>query len=163
MLQKYPEPLIENYIERLKDLQAFHKQHKQITINYLDISLPPYTIKLMYMPFQGHMSRLGHYYRNLFQIVKFVVSQPDTVIVDKKEYLKTLRAQLSSHEQLLLYYNGLSILGRPWITNNYFTDFSMIKNMPVPLADFGILPHDKLGNKNSKGEFIFEWDELVNG
>ena len=39
----------------------------------------------------------------------------------------------------------------------------MIKNMPVPLADFGIIPNAIFKNEieywKNKGKSFFEWDE----
>lgn len=53
--------------------------------------------------------QLGHYFRNLYQIVKYVDAFD---ISDKKFYTNIVRAQLSSNELYLLFYNGLSHLGR---------------------------------------------------
>lgn len=112
-----------------------------------------------YKPFNGHLSRFGHYYRHLFQAVKFVVNQHTDLIKpeQKLEYLKTLRAQLSDHEQLMLYYNAISRFGKPWIDNKYFTDFKMIHNIPLPLADFGITPQKKFEKELAEGMDLFEW------
>jgi hypothetical protein len=51
---------------------------------------------------------LGHYFRNLYQIVKYVHYSS---MGDKKFYTNILRAQLSSNALFLLYYNGISSLG----------------------------------------------------
>jgi hypothetical protein len=53
-----------------------------------------------YVPFEGHQSRLGHYYRHLYQMVRYVDLQ--MLNINKYEYVKTIRAQLSTHEQALL-------------------------------------------------------------
>ena len=119
-----------------------------------------FELNIKYLPFSGHISRLGHYYRHLFQTVKYVAEQEEKIIPNKYIYLKTLRAQLSTHEQLFLYYNALSVLGEPWLKNGYLTEYRMIKNIPLPMASFGIYPKKKLGDKNSKGELLFEWDEI---
>jgi hypothetical protein len=61
--------------------------------------------------YQSYQEELGHYFRNLYHIVLFV----DSSEVDKEEqkrYMKILRAQLSSRELLLLFYNGLSEFGQ---------------------------------------------------
>jgi len=118
-----------------------------------------FILDISYKTFGGRTSRLGHDYRHLFQTAKFIASQDDAELPNKYEYIKTLRAQLSNHEQLLLYYNSLSDFGTPWLTNGYFTNDLMVKNLPLPLANFGVLPKDLLGEKNNKGDFIFEWDE----
>ena len=96
--------------------------------------------------YNGHQHRLGHYFRHLFQTVKFVNYNED--IKDDEEkyfYAKTLRAQLSTYEQALLFINSISSLGYKWelipeknllkkgdnnvkcklITNNH-----LIKNLP---------------------------------
>lgn len=159
LTQKYDEPLIVQYIEYLKICQKTHHKEGKVAVDTDDGMC--FTLDLKYKPFCGHISRLGHYFRHLFQTVKFVVDYDDEIIRDKYEYLKTLRAQLSTHEQLLLYYNGLTTLGKPWLDNNYFTEYRMIKNMPLPLADFGFKPKDKLGERNSRGKLLFEWDEIM--
>lgn len=120
-----------------------------------------YEYKITYTPFDGHNSRLGHYYRHLYQTVSFVVNS--SIIEDnneKKKYLKLLRAQLSNHEQLLLYYNSLTSFGKGWIDNEYFTTYEMIKNIPLEFADFGVKPKDFLKDKKGFNDKIFEWDEL---
>ena len=120
-----------------------------------------------YMPFGGHISRLGIYFRHLFQTVNFIAVQDNKIFNEatKCEYAKTLRAQLSDHEQLLLFYNVLSSLGKAWIApdRNFIKRFRMIKNMPLPLADFGIIPQlefkDYINYWHEKGKAFFEWDE----
>ncbi len=52
-----------------------------------------------------HGQHLGHYFRNLYNILKFVDSSE---ISNKKMYSNLLRAQLSNHELLLLAVNCIS-------------------------------------------------------
>ena len=76
---------------------------------------------------------LGRYYRHLFQIVKFVVSQPDELFDEedwKSGYLSVLRSQMSDYEQMLLYYNAQSSIGKAWNENNYIENYKLIKNIP---------------------------------
>lgn len=120
-----------------------------------------------YIPFNGHMMMLGHYYRHLYQTVKFIAEFDKIPLTyeEKYSYLKMLRAQLSSHEQVLLYYNSLSYFGGKWLDKKhpYLTEYMMIKNLPLPLADFGITPEKKFENEinslKAKGEELFEWHE----
>lgn len=59
---------------------------------------------------RGYHSQLGHYFRNLYHIMKFIddsLASRD----DKKLYRRLIRAQLSSDELLLLFYNCLSKVG----------------------------------------------------
>ena len=122
------------------------------------------TIDLYYFPFDGHADKLGYYYRHLFQTVGYVVNQPADFITkeEKYEYLKTLRAQLSNYEQLMLYYNSLTI-GKAWLETEYFRYYRMIKNLPLPLADFGEDPEEffKEDIKELKkiGIDMFEWEK----
>lgn len=123
-----------------------------------------------YIPFGGHISRLGHYFRHLYQTVKMISEQENEIfpIELKRSYAKTLRAQLSDYEQLLLFYNVNSTLGNAWILGetNFIKEYRMIKNMPIPLADFGIIPHeifkDDISYWNDKNKSFFEWDERKN-
>jgi hypothetical protein len=97
----------------------------------------------------GHQHRLGHYYRHLFQTVKFVNLQTRLSFQQKYFYVKTLRAQLSSYEQALLFINSLSMLGHAWellpkfeksksdkiskkrlSRNRLITNYNLIKNVP---------------------------------
>ena len=59
--------------------------------------------------FLEHEKDVGHYFRSLYNIVKFVDKSD---IKDKKIYTNLLRAQLSSNELKLLLYNCLSSLGK---------------------------------------------------
>ena len=83
---------------------------------------------LAYVPFEGHQSRLGHYYRHLYQTVKYVNLQ--TLEIDHYEYVKTIRAQLSTHEQALLLINSLSPFGALWWEDGLMLKYRMVKNIP---------------------------------
>lgn len=47
------------------------------------------------------------------------------------KYLRILRAQLSNHEQILLFYNWLSEYGNDWENekHQFFTEYCMIHNL----------------------------------
>lgn len=82
--------------------------------------------------YDGVSFLLGHYYRHLFMTVQFVTDSK--VILDyeeKMKYLKILRAQLSNHEQIILFYNWLSGFGEEWENekNHFFTQYKMIHNL----------------------------------
>lgn len=82
--------------------------------------------------YEGVSFLLGHYYRHLFMTVKFVVdSNVITDYAEKMKYLKILRAQLSNHEQIILFYNWLSGFGEEWENekNHFFTQYKMIHNL----------------------------------
>jgi hypothetical protein len=50
-----------------------------------------------YLRYDGQQSRLGHYFRHMFQPANLFSYK------DKYNYIKTLRAQLSTHEQAILF------------------------------------------------------------
>ena len=52
---------------------------------------------------------LSHYFRTLYHIIKFI---DQSEITDKAQYTSITRAQLSSHEQIMLFYNCLHINGK---------------------------------------------------
>jgi hypothetical protein len=72
-----------------------------------------------------------------------------------------LRAQLSNFEQLMLYYNSLAWFDLEW--REVFTKYRLIKNLPLPLADFSTSPEAHFKNEiedfKAKGMEMFEWDE----
>ena len=58
--------------------------------------------------YSAHQNALGHYFRNLYNIIKFV---DRSRVADKRLYTNLVRAQVSAAELLLLFYNCLSDLG----------------------------------------------------
>lgn len=88
--------------------------------------------------FMGRMDQLVSYYRHLFLMVKTVAQFNDELFsyADKRQFLRILRAQLSSAEQTLLYYNWKSGCGEKWEEdsskpdgNHFFTDYRIIHNI----------------------------------
>lgn len=160
LMKFFDKELITEFHTLLKGWQqAYSERKEKITIPHEKDGICE--MKIKYKPFEGHVSRLGHYFRHLFQTVKFVIEQDEKIVPNKYEYIKTLRAQLSTHEQLLIYYNSLSILGQPWNEQNILTEYRFIKNIPLPYADFYKLPKEVFGELNYKGERLFEWDEIT--
>ena len=54
--------------------------------------------------FDSYQHEIGHYFRNLYHIVNYI---EESKIEQKKKYFQIIRAQLSSFELLLLFYNSL--------------------------------------------------------
>lgn len=83
--------------------------------------------------FVGHRDVLNSYYRHLYYTVKYVAnSKRIENYDDKMNYLKILRAQLTSEEQIMLYLNWLSGYGKEWETDSkhhFFTEYMMIHNI----------------------------------
>jgi hypothetical protein len=109
--------------------------------------------RLGYVPFEGHQSRLGHYFRHLYQTIQYIDQQP--LSIDKYEYVKTVRAQLSTHEQALLLLNSLTPLGAKWWSNRFICTYRLVQNLPRdffdPKSEIDIQPRFKQG--------YFEWED----
>ncbi|SFJ43980.1 Putative phage abortive infection protein [Paenibacillus sp. UNC496MF] len=69
--------------------------------------------------------KLGHYFRNLFHIISFIDTSADLEIYNashkideektfekRKSYIRIIRAQLSSNELILLFYNSRTDVGK---------------------------------------------------
>jgi hypothetical protein len=110
--------------------------------------------KLAYVPFEGHLSRLGHYYRHLYQAVGYVDQQ--TIRMDKYEYVKTIRAQLSNQEQAMLLLNSLTPIGAAWWKRGFMVDYRMVQNIPHEFLD----PVAELDVSSLFPKRYFEWEEL---
>ncbi|MVM29310.1 hypothetical protein GO755_04640 [Spirosoma sp. HMF4905] len=111
--------------------------------------------KFSFTPFEGHQSRLAHYYRHLYQTITFVDSQKFLTEEMKKDYVKTIRAQLSNHEQALLFFNSLSRLGKNWKNEGLILKYSLIKNLPKSFID----EREEIDVKTVFPSLIFEWEE----
>jgi hypothetical protein len=62
----------------------------------------------------GHVGRLGHYFRNIYQMVKYVESKHFLTPYQKYEYVTHFRAQMSVYEQAVFFFNSFSELGDVW-------------------------------------------------
>ena len=83
-----------------------------------------YDTKTVY--YGGHQVRLGHYFRHLFQTVKFVDKIKFLNEKQKYNYVKILRAQLTQHELAIFFVNSFSI-GQEWEKNKYITKYKIDK------------------------------------
>lgn len=113
--------------------------------------------RLGYQPFDGHQSRLGHYYRHLWQMMKYVDGHAPEGTA--KEYAGIVRAQLSNHEQALLCLNALSSIGAAWNgANGLLNKYELIKNIPKGFFD----SNTELDLKRQFPNITFEY-EVVTG
>ena len=84
-------------------LSALRREYGQLRDSRADSKdLATGAYDVIYKRFQAG---LGHYFRNLYNIVKLIDQAPPEV--DHRKYMNLLRAQLSSNESLLLFYNCL--------------------------------------------------------
>ncbi len=128
-------------------------------------------VGMSHLLFEGHSDYLGHYFRHLYQTVKYVASLDETICGEdmKAGYVKLLRAQMSDYEQILLYFNSLTELGAAWNKDRgkrfpedagYIVRFRMIKNFPPNFPVFGVLPFLKYKEASAewekRGKLFFE-------
>ena len=85
----------------------------------------------------GHTFRLGHYFRHLYSTIEYIDSQTQLSEDEKYGYVKILRTQLSSTEQMVFLANSFSDMGGPWELFNkekdpkrFITTYNLIKNIP---------------------------------
>lgn len=107
-----------------------------------------------YIPFEGHQSRLGHYYRHLYQMVRYVDERAPKGL-DKYEYVKTIRAQLSTHEQALLLVNSRTPIGQNWWEKGYIVKYRLVQNIPQEFFD----RDTELDTSELFEPGYFEWEE----
>jgi len=113
-------PMINNHIKRREENKSLPKAERK------------------YLDHDGHQSRLGHYFRHMFQTIKYIDEQSNELLnySDKYFYIKTLRAQMTTHEQALFFYNSLTHIGQDWelgeqdLNKKLITKYNLIKNLP---------------------------------
>ncbi len=117
---------------------------------------------------EGNSNQLAHYYRQLFQTVKFVANQSIFTYEEKRKYIRILRSQLSNEEQTLLLYNWYSGFGSQWEneTNKFFTDYRMIHNVfpsmlvkELKLDEIFSLDGDFKREKGRETDSLFEYQD----
>lgn len=122
---------LEFYRQALKPMDKNHRDRRESNKEKLKD-------ERSFLDHDGHQSRLGHYFRHLFQTVKFIDGQPKELLSyeEKRDYIKTLRAQLSNHEQAIFFFNSLTYLGDSWERSQaddnkkLITKYNLIKNIP---------------------------------
>jgi hypothetical protein len=107
-----------------------------INLKDLNGNFPSYYLKNYDKYYGGHQFRLGHYYRNIFHILNYINKQKGINYDEKYEYLKMLRVHFSNIEQILLFINSLSSIGRDIeinkndINDQLITKYNLIANIP---------------------------------
>jgi len=79
--------------------------------------------------YDSNKSDMSHYFRTLYHIIKFV---DKSNVENKKQYTSIVRAQLSSYEQVILFYNCLHNNGRDKFKPLIET-YAIFKNLDVSL------------------------------
>lgn len=140
---------ISNNLQNKKDILDYRKANPKLNSPTNEILFGTNKLNSFYPNkyekyYGGHQFRLGHYFRNLFQTVKFINEEKYLTKDEKYRYIKILRGQLSNYEQLILFLNSLSEIGRTWELVNkkntsvkienekqLITKYNLIKNIPI--------------------------------
>jgi hypothetical protein len=96
----------------------------------------------------GNQSRLGHYFRNISQIIQYIDNTIFLTTKDKYEYAKMLRSQFSQYELAIFFYNTFSEGGKPWTKYGWVKTYKLIKN----------IPENFLGSINPKNYFDIKYE-----
>lgn len=91
------------------------------------------TLKVYMAFYVEHQSDLGHYFRHLYHILKFVKNATEVKGEEKFKYTSLLRALLSSFELALLFYNCLGEYGEEYF-KPLVEEFSFLKNLDRELV-----------------------------
>jgi len=97
---------------------------------------------------KGQQHEIGHYFRHLYHILKFIDSQD----VEKQDYANLVRAQLSGEELVLLFYNCMCKEPKFEKFHKLVEDFELLKGMRERWLEFDSngLPLD---SENKRKEF----------
>jgi hypothetical protein len=97
--------------------------------------------------YKQHRQELGHYFRSLYNTVKFI---DESSVINRQKYADILRAQLSSYESLMLFYNCLHPKGR----SKFYalvSKYHLLESLPIEqlLAKdhVQLYPWDAYGNR----------------
>jgi hypothetical protein len=160
------------YFGILYKVKSVHEKENYTSLpqwagHFADVNI---TFNLDFPLFMGYSSQLAHYYRHLFQTVKFIASQETSFLTyeEKRKYLRILRAQLSNPEQTMIFYNWYSGFGKQWENNvnKFFTDYRMIHNLyqalllsDIKLEDLFDINGDYLKEKDKEKDYLFEYQD----
>lgn len=75
----------------------------------------------------GHQVRLGHYFRNLCNIMQFIDGAKILSKEEKREYANMLRNQMSQYELAILFYQAFSIDGKIW--KDWIVNYSLLSSL----------------------------------
>ncbi|WP_312172677.1 putative phage abortive infection protein [Chryseobacterium sp.] len=94
--------------------------------------------------YEGIQNNFAHYYRSLFAMINYLNNSKNLNYLDKWDFSKLFRSQMSNHEQIFFFLNSISILGRKWeldilVTKDNIQDenkrlvtkYDLIKNIPI--------------------------------
>lgn len=124
----------------------FKKYVKKDLIKFIALQLDkhnqdPNCYEKFLLSYNGFINPISRYFRQLFQIIKFIDEQKFISKKTKYQYIKILRSSLTNREEEFIFNNSISPYGSAWIKNKYFTKYKIIKNIPFYYI-YGYDPRD---------------------
>lgn len=89
------------------------------------------TIKIYKYIQENHNHLFGHYFRNLYQIIKFIDTNKHIDEIDKKKYISILRSQISTYETVALFINCYRDVVDDGKFRYFLIKYHMLEHMPI--------------------------------
>lgn len=118
-------------------IKGEYERHPAIFINNSSNQILRLVIDDYETQYSKYHEQLGRYFRHLYRIFKFIHLSN---IENKKWYASIIRAQLTSAEQIVLFYNCLSCHGKEKF-KPLVEEYSLLNNLPI---EFLIQPEHKI-------------------
>ncbi len=137
------------FVRMLNDLKEEHYPETQnaTNSNTPEAEILNDTYESFLIPYEPVV---GYYFRQLYNVIKFVDHHSDLLEEDTKRYTNLVRAQLSSYELGLLFYNCLSERGAKF--KELVEDYALLEDVSsVELIDE---EHRELYKKSAFGESV---------
>lgn len=93
------------YDELISNINSINEVNENFNIENISVED---TIEAYDKLYNNNKADLSHYFRSVYHIIKFI---DESEIEDKKRYVGLLRAQISSYEQIVIFYNCLHKYG----------------------------------------------------
>lgn len=131
----------------VKFSKGFRNEYKRLSADKPELSELDIVKEAYKNYYLNHQSDLGHYFRNLYHIFKFIKNSEEE---NKKSYTSLVRAQLSNDELFLLFYNSISDYGNKKFLP-LIEEFHILKNLNR--RDFiDEMKHSEFYKKSAYGE-----------
>ncbi|GAA5097746.1 hypothetical protein GCM10023210_33090 [Chryseobacterium ginsengisoli] len=133
--------VFDTLLKKYNDYAANHINNENIKIGGVELTKNPnlriteknidrmFAVSFYNLVYFNHKNILGHYFRTLYHIIKLIDNTDD---INKRFYISIIRSQLSSSEQVLLFYNCLHANG-----NKFFKPlvekYTLFKNIDISL------------------------------
>lgn len=147
MLDRHTQ-LLQNFkVDDVSGVMAIEKMFRLMDLVRYDAASPKEAYEVMY---GVHEQVLGPYFRNLYHTVKLIDENKCLKSNEKYKYANILRAQLSSYEVALIFYNCVSSVGQGF--HSLVVKYRFLKHMDASL----LIKSEWAENKNFYPEKAYQ-------